>query len=160
MLKRILKRAGIGFLLGALIGNLITAVIGLGDPGAFLPVSQKLLMKAGSLPCALLLQSLFSGLYGAVCFAGAVLYDVEELPLAAASALHCAIVIVFYFPVAILLGWVSRIEEILLMTGVLLVCYFLTWLIMNAIYKAQVKKLNELQSGLKSMRENRKDGEG
>ena len=146
MLKKTLKAAGIGFLLGIVIGNLIAFLTGNSDTGGITFAPQKLLdMSGGNEVIAMLLQSLFSGLYGAVCFAGMSFYEIERMPLAVATALHCALIVLLFIPIAFLLGWVSQIETQLIISGIQLVCFFIIWLIMYAGFKKQVKELNELQ---------------
>ena len=146
MLKKTLKAAGIGFLLGIVIGNLIAFLTGNSDTGGITFAPQKLLdMSGGNAVIAMLLQSLFSGLYGAVCFAGMSFYEIERMPLAVATALHCALIVLLFIPIALLLGWVSQIETQLMISGIQLVCFFIIWLIMYAGFKKQVKELNELQ---------------
>lgn len=146
MLKKTLKAAGIGFLLGIVIGNLIAFLTGNSDTGGITFASAKLLeMAGGNGTVAMLLQSLFSGLYGAVCFAGMSFYEIERMPLAVATALHCALIVLLFIPIALLLGWVSQIETQLIISGIQLVCFFIIWLIMYAGFKKQVKELNELQ---------------
>ena len=146
MLKKTLKAAGIGFLLGIVIGNLIAFLTGNSDTGGITFAPQELLdMSGGNAVIAMLLQSLFSGLYGAVCFAGMSFYEIERMPLAVATALHCALIVLLFIPIALLLGWVSQIETQLIISGIQLVCFFIIWLIMYIGFKKQVKELNELQ---------------
>ena len=146
MLKKTLKAAGIGFLIGMVIGNVIAILTGNSDTGGVTFASQKLLdMAGGNGTVAMLLQSLFSGLYGAVCFAGMTFYEAERLPLAAATALHCATIILLFIPIALFLGWVSNIVTLLIISGMQLVGFFIIWLIMWSIYKKQVKELNDMQ---------------
>ena len=146
MLKKTLKMAGIGFLIGIVIGKLIAFLTGNSDTGGVTFAPQKLLdMAGGKAIVAMLLQSLFSGLYGAVCFAGMSFYEIERMPLAVATALHCALIVLLFIPIALLLGWVSQIETQLMISGIQLVCFFIIWLIMYAGFKKQVKELNELQ---------------
>lgn len=140
--------AGIGFLIGIVIGNLIAFLTGNSDTGGVTFAPQKLLdMAGGSAVVAMLLQSLFSVLYGAACFAGMSFYEVERLPLAVATALHCALIILLFIPIALLLGWVSKIETLLMISGIQLVCFFIIWLIMYFGYKKQIRELNEMQKG-------------
>ena len=146
MLKKTLKAAGIGFLLGIVIGDLIALLTGNSDTEGITFASQKLLdMAGGNGTVAMLLQSLFSGLYGAACFAGMSFYEIERMPLAVATALHCALIVLLFIPIALLLGWVSNIQTLLMISGIQLVCFFMIWLIMYAVFKKQVKELNELQ---------------
>ena len=146
MLKKTLKMAGIGFLIGIVIGNLIAFLTGSSRTGAEAFASVQLLnMSGGSPAVAIILQSLFSGLYGAACFAGVVFYDIERMPLAAATALHCAVIVLLYAPIAFLLGWVSNIIELLIVAGIQIVVFFIIWLILYFGYKKQVRELNDMQ---------------
>ena len=146
MLKKILLRAGIGFIIGAAVGDLIAFLTGSSATGGVSFASQQLLdMSGGSAVLAMVLQSLFSGLYGAVCFAGMTLYDAERLPLAAATALHCGLIVLPFVPISYLLGWVSGIVETLIIASAQIAAFFVIWLVMYFGYKKQVKELNELQ---------------
>ena len=93
----------------------------------------------------MVLQSLFSGLYGAACFAGMSFYDADRLPLALATALHCGTIVLLFIPISLILGWISNITELLIVMAIQLVVFFIIWLIMWAAYKKQVKELNEMQ---------------
>ena len=146
MLKKTIKAAGIGFLIGMVVGNLIAILTGNSDTGGVTFAPQKLLdMAGGNGTVAMLLQSLFSGLYGAVCFAGMSFYEIERMPLAAATALHCALIVLLFIPIALLLGWVSDIGTLLIISGMQLVGFFIIWLIMYFGYKKQIRELNEMQ---------------
>ena len=148
MLKKTLKMAGIGFLIGMVIGNLIAFLTGNSDTGGVTFASSQLLdMAGGSGTTAMLLQSLFSGLYGAVCFAGMSFYEIERMPLALATALHCALIVLLFIPIALLLGWVNDIGTLLIISGMQLVGFFIIWLIMYFGYKKQIRELNEMQRG-------------
>ena len=158
MLAKTLKYAGIGFLIGVVIGDLIAFLTGTSSTGGVTFASQQLLdMSGGSAVVAMLLQSLFSGLYGAVCFAGMSFYVVDRLPLAAATALHCAAIVLLFVPISMLLGWTNSIVENLIIMGIQLVAFFIIWLIMNAIYKKQVRELNEMQENLRKNTKERQE---
>ncbi len=146
MLKRILMRAGIGFLIGMVIGNLIAILTGNANSGGERFTSLRLIeMAGGSEAVAMILQSLFSGMYGAVCFAGMTFYEIERMPLAAATFSHCALIIILFILIGLLLGWLNNIAEVLIMASIQLICFFIIWLILYAVYKKQVRELNELQ---------------
>ena len=146
MLKKTLKAAGIGFLIGVVVGNLIAILTGNSDTGGVTFASSQLLrMAGGNALVAMLLQSLFSGWYGAVCFAGMSLYEAERLSLAAATALHCALIVLLFIPISLLLGWVGSIVETVIIASIQIAAFFMIWLILWAIYKKQVKELNEMQ---------------
>lgn len=146
MLKKVLTRAGIGFLIGALVGDIIAFLTGTSSTGGISFASQQLLdMSGGSAVLAMVLQSLFSGIYGALCFAGMTLYDVDRLPLAAATALHCGIIVLPFIPISYLLGWVGGINETLIIAVLQIAAFFMIWLILYFAYKKQVRELNNIQ---------------
>ncbi len=148
MLKKTLKAAGIGFLIGMVVGNVIAILTGNSATGGVTFASPQLLnMAGGNGAVAMLLPSLFSGLYGAACFAGMSFYEIERMPLAAATALHCALIVLLFIPIALLLGWVSDIVTLLIISGMQLVGFFIIWLIMYFGYKKQIRELNEMQKG-------------
>ena len=142
MLGVILKRAGLGFLLGNFIGYFIALL----TTGSFIPVASELVANSGSLANAVLIQISASGGYGAICFAGITFYEIDRWPLALSSIVHCAIIIICFIPLSFLLHWTGSITESLIMSGIQLVVYFIIWLIICAVYKKQVKELNEMQN--------------
>lgn len=154
MLKSLLRRAGVGFLIGMVVGNLIALLSGSSSAGELHLFSQQLFkLSGGNVITATILQTLCSGLYGALCFGGTVLYDVDSLPLAAATALHCGVIVLFYIPIALLLGWVANPLELLIIISIQIVVFFMIWLIMYAIFRKQVRELNALQEQMKQKQE-------
>lgn len=150
MIKKILKLAGIGFLVGMAVCNIIT-ILGCET----VPVSQELVERMGSIRTALLVQALLSGIYGALCMGTTVLYDsAEKLPLAAVSLIHCGICIGPYVPLSIFLGWYHDTVTTVITTAIQLTGYFIVWLIMYLIYKKQTKELNEMQKQYRDKSQN------
>ena len=145
MLKRVLKLAGLGILLSNFVGVAIEIIISTMANGEFSIVSPRMVESIGGMGEAFLIQTLLLGVYGMLAFGGIALYDAERLPLAAATALHGALVIVPFIPVSLICGWTAGVVSVLIMAGCQLVGFVIIWLIMNAIYKKQVEELNELQ---------------
>ncbi|MEE3466879.1 MAG: DUF3021 domain-containing protein [Eubacterium sp.] len=147
MLKKILKKANLGFSLGILVGDGIAMLTGSLSAGELILVSDKLVsLTSGDVAYAFIIQSLLSGLYGALVFGTMIFYDIESWPLSIATAAHCLVTVGTFVPLSLLLGWSSG-EPIgfLIMVGCQLVGFFIIWVIMYTIYKKQVKELNELQ---------------
>ena len=147
MLKKILQKTNLGFSLGILVGDGIATLSGSLGADELVLVSDKLLtLTKGDLIYAFLIQSLLSGLYGALVFGTMVFYDIESWPLSIATAAHCLVTVGTFVPLSLFLGWGSE-EPIgfLIMVGCQLLGFFIIWVIMYSIYKKQVKELNELQ---------------
>lgn len=156
MLISFLKRAALGFLIGILMGDGIAVMSAFMSGGDFLPVSGELAGSCGSVGTAFLIQTVISGLYGAVCFGGITLYELERWPLALASLTHCLGIVLLFYPVAICLGWFGSLWEILIMSGIQVAVYFFIWLILYIVYSRQVRELNELQKHIQDRKnENR-----
>ena len=141
MKNKTVKLALIGFVVGMVIGNMISYFAS-GGAGF---VSPEFAEKVGSPQLAMLIQTILVGIDGAICFGTTVLYDIESWSLAKSTILHWFIMSVIYIPLAFGVCWVSRISELLLVEGFMLVGFLLIWVIMCAVYKAQVRELNELQ---------------
>ena len=141
MLTKALRRGAIGFLIGILMS---LAISWLSQDGKL--VSDTLVERVGSEAGALVLDLTLSGVFGAVCMAGTVFYEIEHWSLAKATFLHYLIIILCFPPLALFLGWVSKPAEILIMSGAQTFCFFLIWLIMYLRYRAEVKELNELNA--------------
>ena len=138
-MKKFLKRAGIGFLLGIVVTDVMMALM-LGSQS----VVPELLEKVGGETAAVLLQMLLTGSYGAICFSTTVLYDADRMPLALVSFLHCLICIVPFLFMSEFLGWDHDLTRILIRTGAQILAYFIIWLIIYARYKKAIKELNKI----------------
>ena len=147
MLKT-LKRAGIGFMLGVIISDLISILA-----TDSIPVSKTLLDLAGSPRAALLIQFFLPGVYGALCMGTVGLYDIERLPLTLSSLLHCLICIVPFIPLSLFLGWSDSIGSTLIMAAIQVAAYFIIWLIIFLRCRAQIRKLNEKQEEIRDRKE-------
>lgn len=137
MRSRMIRRIILGFLLGTAIGNLIAWFF-----GSY--VSSMLVARMGSVPAAILVQSLVSGLYGSFALTGTLFYDVEQWSLTRSSVMHFLVIAVLYVPTAMFLGWANSATEILIVEGILLVAYFIIWLVIYLRYKKKVRSLNEM----------------
>lgn len=152
MLKKTLIRALIGVIIGILMGDGIAMLTTIG--GDFIPAAESLIGLCGGFPQAFIVQSLLSGLYGAISFGGISLYDIERLPLALVSVVHCLIIVLLHIPNSLFLGWSETVWDVLIMAGIQVAAYFVIWLILYLVYRKQVKELNELQKHIQDKSEN------
>ena len=140
MRKSILIRAGIGFLAGMVIGLLISWAVSGGGALA----GPKSVALFGSVPAAVVMMLLLSGVLGAVSMGGTAVYEIERWPVALSSVTHFLMIALSYTPIALLLGWVQGLPELLAMLGIMLAVYLVIFLVMFMRYRAEVRKLNEL----------------
>ena len=139
MLAKTLKRAGLGFFVGVTVGNVITALAA--QPNLLSPA---LVARMGGETAAFLLTTLFTGMLGAVSFAGISFYDIESWSLLRTAVVHYAVIEACYIPMGFFLGWFERWGEALIWMGICAVSYLIVFLILCAVYRAQVRELNEL----------------
>ncbi len=144
MKKKLFLRAAIGFVFGIAIGYLVPLLSCLAAGHPVMLYSDRLRATLGSAAAALIVQAAVSGLYGAICMGGTVLYEIEHWPLIRAVAIHYLLCIVPFLPIALLLNWCSGAVELLIMIGIMTVVYFLIWLIMFLRYRAEVRELNDI----------------
>lgn len=145
MHKLLLKHTIRGFVLGMAMGNLI-AIIGTAfSEGKVIVLSEALLTAVDHTAAALTVQTLLSGLLGAIAMAGAVLYEVERLGMLFVAILHYIIIVAAYFPIAALLGWVVLTPGwIGFMALVKAFGYAVVWVILHIKYCVRVRELNRL----------------
>ncbi|MBR6336811.1 MAG: DUF3021 domain-containing protein [Ruminococcus sp.] len=150
MLKRVIKRALIGFVLGMIVGNGIAL---LSTMSLDRIVSNELIEMAGSKTLAIVIQTILGGLIGAAGFGGMLLYEIESWSMIRTMSVHFTLIMLVFIPVCIILHWVGSIWEMLILAGFMLLGYMIVWLIMFCIYKAQVKELNTMQGRILDSRE-------
>ena len=139
MLGKTLKQIGLGFLAGIAVGNVITALAAGPDL-----VASALAERLGSVQAAFLLQTLFCGLLGAVSFAGTRYYAIERWSLALSALIHYLTIEAVYIPMGFFLGWFGGLGEVLTWMSICAAAYVVVFLILWAVYRYQVRELNEL----------------
>lgn len=149
MLGRVLKRAGIGFLLGMAMGNLIAYFT---SSGSGMPVAPEFVETVGSEGTAFLIQTVLSGLIGAAGMGGMLFYEIESWSMLRTVLTHFALISAVFLTVSRVLCWMTSLKEVLIMEGIMLAAYLTVWVIMCAVYRSQVKDLNALQSRMNERR--------
>ena len=145
MIVKALKRAGLGFLAGMIIGTLICIFEGLAfnDGNLFLP--SVFLDAAGSEAGALLLHMLVSGVFGIFPMTGTIVYELDSWSLLKQAAVHYSSYTVAFMIIGSLAGWIEPFSpNMAIMAGIFAVAHIIIWLIMYARYKTETDQLNEL----------------
>lgn len=118
----------LGFSLGLLIGAVMYVVA----------ASPDRIVTGGGL----LVQLIGSGFYGAVAMGGTISYDIERWSLLRATLTHYILTFASFFVVDLILGWfdgIGLLIAFLAFSG----AYFVIWLIMYALWKREIRKINE-----------------
>ncbi|MCR4644194.1 MAG: DUF3021 domain-containing protein [Oscillospiraceae bacterium] len=142
MLKLTLNRAVRGLILGMALCNVIAFLISsaAGD-GSIL--SHEFVRAMGSEPLALLVQTLLTGVYGAVCFAGMSFYDIEHWSMLRSALVHYTICILTYIPLSLFLRWVDSLGFLMILLAMETVAYVIVWFCISLSYRIEVGKLND-----------------
>ena len=143
MKRKAIIRIVVGFIVGAVMGNLITLFVNLGynEGLSIVPPHQ---VEAIGYALALTLQTILSGVLGVICIGGIYFYDVESWSLLKATMAHSMSVLIGFIVVFAVLGWVPfTIVNCLVIAVIVLVVYALIWLIMYLIWKKEVEKMNK-----------------
>lgn len=141
MKKKILIRSIIGFLLGMVLGNLIMIFL---SGGTFPWAPDTLILRFGSIQKVMILQTLFSGLMGAIAMGGSVVYEMDDWSLFSVTGIHYLLTMGSFLVISSVMDWCSDAKTYLVIIVLMTVAYVLVWLIMYVIYSRQVQELNEL----------------
>ena len=145
MIGRSIKRIMLGFVIGMAAGNLIAALFSYVPGGNHLIVSELLLEKTGSESKAFLIQTLLSGVLGAVGMGGTVIYELENWNLLSCALTHFSLIFGVYVMIALYLGWITfSLQDIAGMAFFMGIAYLIVFLIMLARYRKAVHELNEM----------------
>ena len=136
------RLAIIGFLVGMVVGNGITMSFASSSEGISL-VAAELADNLGYVP-AVIMQTIVSGIAGAVCFGGTYVYQSERYGILSATLIHMALAMCTMIPVANLLWWTDHtLEGSLLFLAFISTIYLLIWVSIYASYRAEIRKINE-----------------
>lgn len=150
MKKKIILRGLLGAPVGVAISYLITVLISLMvSDGNYYPVVPKLIETCGSEMNAVLLQTLFSLLYGAVWGGATVIWDMENWSLLKMTLTHLVICSTVTFPVAYFMWWMPHnIAGFLFYFGAFLAIYLVIWFSQYQSIKRQLDQINhKVQEG-------------
>lgn len=149
MLNNTIKRTVIGFLIGMPVGTFICIIISSFSPGGAIMFPDLLLAKAGSPAAALAMQTLLSGVLGAVAWAGMSFYELESWGMLKAIIVHYATIMASFIIIGTNLGWIAfTAENIGFMSAIMGAAYFVIWLVFYLKYRAEVRELNKDLSSL------------
>ncbi len=143
MKKRILRRCLLGAPLGLAISTMIAIIISLClRDGSYYAVAPELTADFGSEINAVLVQALFSMLYGAA-FAGASVIWETEWSLTKMTLVHLAVCSLATFPTAWIMHWMTHSAGgVLRYFGIFFLIYAVIWFTQYLSMKRKISDLN------------------
>ena len=151
--KRIILKSIIGFIMGIVVGLLITAIAFMfGENKEIVIVSPEFAQSIGNTALAFVIQSVLTGMLGVAGYGGSELYRIESWSLLRSTLTHFIIVISLFFVIAFTLKWIviSDIPAMLIMLGSYVAVYFIIWLVSYLKVNHQVRDIN---TGLEKMKD-------
>ena len=151
--KRIILKSIIGFIMGIVVGLLITAIAFMfGENKEIVIVSPEFAQSIGNTALAFVIQSVLTGMLGVAGYGGSELYRIESWSLLRSTLTHFIIVISLFFVIAFTLKWIviSDIPMMLIMLGSYVAVYFIIWLVSYLKVNHQVRDIN---TGLEKMKD-------
>lgn len=145
MKKKILQRCLLGAPIGLAISTVITIIISLTvSDGSYYPIAPDLISDFGTEMNAVLIQAVFSLIYGAALAGASVIWEVETWSILRQTLTHLVICSIATLPVAYLMRWMNRtVSGILLYFGIFFAIYLIIWLLQYAGMKKRVNEINQ-----------------
>lgn len=145
MKKKIIFCCLLGAPIGLSISYLITIVISMamGD-GNFYPVVPELIQTCENEINAVLLQSIFSLLFGSVCGGASVIWDMENWGLLRMTVTHLAVCSVATFPIAYFMYWMPHnMLGIFLYFAIFFAIYLFIWIWQYWAMRKKIAQINQ-----------------
>ena len=155
MMKKTIRYASIGFLLGMAVGNFIAFFFARMN-GSDQLFSASIISRFGSETSAFIIHTILSGIHGALSFSGIIFYEIEEWGLAKATFLHCLLINASFLINGLYLEWIpSDLPSILVSTSMITAMFFIIWIIIHIRCKKEVRDLNDLLQKEKDAKKNK-----
>jgi hypothetical protein len=151
MKKKLIRKCLLGAPIGLAISTAITIVISLtvGD-GNYYPVVPELISDCGNEINAVLIQAVFSLVYGAAWGGASVIWEQDNWSILRQTLTHLIVCSASFFPIAYLMRWMNHtVAGILLYFGIFFGIYLVIWLTQYSTIKKRIQQIN------KKVRQNR-----
>ena len=154
MKKKIVLRSILGFPIGIAIGYLITIFVSLvWAKGYYSPCVPELISAMGNEINAVILQTLLCGLLGTGCAASSVIWEIENWSIIKQTGIYFIIISVIMLPIAYFTYWMDHsIVGIFSYFGIFILIFAFMWIILFAIGKYNVRRMNKNLHTIKSSR--------
>ena len=145
MLKKFVKRAILGFMIGIFIGQTILIIESLmvGD-GNFYAVSAYLVEHTKTRIAAVIVQYFITGIIGMTFASTTIIFELDKWSLLAQTALHFIITSIVMFFSSFFCGWFPHnAVSTIIWFGVFIVTYIIIWISFMLYYRKKTKEINK-----------------
>lgn len=146
MKKKMLLRGMTGFPIGVAIGYMITIITSLiWADGYYAPCVPELTVMMGSEINAVLLQALLCGVLGMGSAASSVIWEMEKWGIVKQTGIYFLVLSVIMMPTAYVMYWMEHsLKGVLSYFGIFAVLFIVMWIVLYAIAKHNIKKINKI----------------
>ena len=149
MKKKIIERAVPGFFIGIAIGQIISVLISLiSGKGEFIICTPEFIEQIGNEAFAGAVQTLLCGIMGSGFAAASVIWELENISIAAQTGICFGIYAVIMLPIAYFTSWMEHsaagiISYILIFAA----SFVFVWIIQYLAWKNKIKAINSKLEG-------------
>ena len=145
MKKNVIGQCFIGALIGLTISYTITIIISvLINSGEFYPVVPQLIKTCGNELNAVIVQTVFSMVYGAVMAGSMFIWTIDNWSILKQTVVHCIVISVTSLPIAYILYWMPHtVTGIIIYILIFFAIYFFIWITLYFSIKKQIKAINK-----------------
>lgn len=151
MKKKIIARGLLGFPVGISIGYLITIVSSLiWGNGYYTPCMPELISAVGTEINAVILQAVLCGIVGAGFAASSVIWEIDDWSIIKQTSVYFSVISVIMLPIAYFAYWMEHSAiGFFIYFGIFVLLFAVIWIILYAIGRSNVHKMNERLSQTK-----------
>ena len=142
MLRKILSRSFIGFILGTFINTIIAITISLIiNDGNYYAANPNI---ASTEISSVLIQFVLSGILGTAFSAGSLIFESDSLSLLSQTILHFLVASLAMLPIAYLCNWMNHsILGFIQYFSIFVAIYFVIWLTQYITWKKRLATINK-----------------
>ncbi len=152
MKKQIFKRCLSGVMSGIAIGYIISIISSLiyGD-GNYYPCVPSFVQQVGNTINAVLIQTIFCGIIGAISSGASIIWDLEKWSLLKQTLIYLIVELITVIPIAYYLHWVNgSVKETFIFVFIFVFIFMIIW---YAIFLYNKIKFNQINKKIKKLRE-------
>ena len=145
MKKELIKRCLIGALIGLSISYIITIIISMIiNKGEYYPVPSQLIKLCGNEMNAVIIQAIFSLIYGAICFGTSVIWNIDRWSILKQTVIHFLVISLTSLPIAYFMYWMPHnILGIISYFAIFIFIYLIIWLSAYFSIKKNIQEINK-----------------